>query len=293
MLDCPEIVIIGAGPSGIAAGVQLARYGLKPIIIEKKAIGGLVKNAWNIENYLPFTKGIAGVDFVKQLEKSVLKFKLQINFEKVLSLNYNKNWEVITDKKTYNPGIVIVATGTKPRLFPDEINICSLINSKIFYEIYPILNSCNKEIAIAGNGDAAFDYSLNLARKNRVYILNKHDNVKCLLLLKNMAEKNSNIKYIDNIEIKRTDYKLDKLSLFCQRKDEEITMVVDFLVGAIGRQPDLDFLDETVKKQSDILVKEGRLYFTGDVTNGNFRQISIATGDGIKAAMEIYSRLKN
>lgn len=293
MSDCPEIIIIGAGPSGIAAGVQLARYGIKPIIIEKQAIGGLVKNAWNIENYLPFTEGITGVDFVTHLEKSALKYKLQINKEKVLSLNHNKKWEVITDKKTYNPEIVIVATGTKPRLLPEEINISSLVDSKIFYEIYPILNSRNKDIAIAGNGDAAFDYSLNLAKKNTVYILNKHDNVKCLLLLKDMAEKNSNIKYIDHIEIKRADFKQDKLNLFCLRKNEELMLVVDFLVGAVGRQPDLDFLDEEVKKQADIMVKEGRLYFIGDVINGKFRQISIAIGDGIRTAMEIYSRLES
>jgi thioredoxin reductase len=67
---------------------------------------------------------------------------------------------------------------------------------------------------------------------------------------------------------------------------------VDFLVGAIGRDPQLDFVSGQFVEKAIQLESSGDLYYVGDVVNGLYRQTAIAVGDGILTAMKIYGRLK-
>jgi thioredoxin reductase len=67
---------------------------------------------------------------------------------------------------------------------------------------------------------------------------------------------------------------------------------VDYLIGAIGREPNLDFISGQFSEKAIQLENSGKLYFVGDVVNGLFRQTAIAVGDGILAAMKIYKYLK-
>jgi thioredoxin reductase len=64
------------------------------------------------------------------------------------------------------------------------------------------------------------------------------------------------------------------------------------LIGAIGRIPKMEFISDRLRNQVEELKKEQLLYFIGDVKNGIFRQTSIAVGDGVRAAMQIHSKLK-
>ena len=66
-----EVAIIGAGPSGIATAIQLKRYGIEPVILEKEEIGGVLKNANLVENYPGFPDGISGPELVKLFKKQV------------------------------------------------------------------------------------------------------------------------------------------------------------------------------------------------------------------------------
>jgi pyruvate/2-oxoglutarate dehydrogenase complex dihydrolipoamide dehydrogenase (E3) component len=66
----------------------------------------------------------------------------------------------------------------------------------------------------------------------------------------------------------------------------------DFLIGALGRRPNLDFISADLLRQTSRLEKQGRLYRIGDVANGLYRQTAIAAGQGLLAAMQIY-RLQN
>jgi thioredoxin reductase len=67
---------------------------------------------------------------------------------------------------------------------------------------------------------------------------------------------------------------------------------VDYLIGAIGREPNLDFISGQFSEKAIQLENSGKLYYVGDVVNGLFRQTAIAVGDGILAAMKIYKYLK-
>mgnify|MGYP000197514443 CR=1 FL=1 len=279
-----EIGIIGAGPSGIACAIQLKRYGIDYLFFERENSGGLIKNAFLIENYLGFPEGITGEEFVQLLKNQIQKHRIKIIKEDVVSVRYRNNkFYIRTKNGNYQTSILVVATGTIPK--PLTVPVGKDCKSRIFYEVYPLRKIRNKLVAVIGSGDAGFDYALSLSKKNKVLILNRTERIKCLPVLFQRVMQNKKINYLAGVEIKRIEFEDKKLALYTSRKKK---IIVDYLVVAIGRKPNLNFFDRSLKEKIKILEKRRKLYIIGDAKNGIFRQTAIAVGDGIKAAMEIY-----
>ena len=288
-----DVIIIGAGPGGLATGLQLMRYGIKAPIFEQDKIGGLLRNANLVENYPGFPDGIPGSDLVRLFEEHAQVNSLQITPERVIDLNHNeKQFEVRTSRKVYQSRIVVIATGTKPRRFTD-LDIPAQFSNQVLYEVYPVLSLEGRRIAIVGAGDAAFDYALNLSRKNQIMVLNRGEQIKCLPLLWDRASASPNISYHPYTQIsKLTTCNGQEMCLECITPDGINSIKVDLLIGAIGRDPQLDFISGIFHQEAIQLESSGELYYVGDVANGVYRQTSIAVGDGILAAMKIYRHLK-
>jgi thioredoxin reductase (NADPH) len=289
-VDGYEVVIIGAGPAGIAAAIQLKRYNIEPLILEQDEIGGLLRNAHLVENYPGFPEGMSGIDLVALFQKQFKNAGVEVSFEAVLELDYRDGTFFIkTDSQEVEAIIVVIATGTKPRKL-NNIKIADDIQSRIFYDIYSIFDIKEKNIAIMGAGDAAFDYALSLARNNEVVILNRSSQIKCLPLLWERCMKSESIIYMHNITVKEILKKDNNALIACidNESNEEKQFEVDYVIGAIGREPALDFLADKLKKNLETLTKMSKLYMIGDVRNGLNRQTAIAVGDGVRAAMEIY-----
>jgi thioredoxin reductase len=292
-METEQVAIIGAGPSGLTTALQLKRYGITPRVFEKNDIGGLLNNANLVENYPGFPGGIPGIDLVKLFEEQVKHIPVEVTYEEVTSVAYERNWfRLVTDTKEYRSSILVIASGTKPRRFTD-INIPGELDDRVFYEVAPLLGIVGKRIAIVGAGDAAFDYALNLGKKNKVDILNRSHMVKCLPLLWQRASSYETITYhqstfITGLESSPTG----GMSLACETPSGSINIRADYLIGAIGRDPQLDFIPQSLSDKLIELEEDGNLYIIGDVKNGKFRQTAIAVGEGIMAAMKIYRYLK-
>jgi thioredoxin reductase len=222
-----------------------------------------------------------------------LNLDIDVTLEEVLELEYEQNlFQARTGQTSYRSQVAVIATGTKPcRL--NTLAIPEELTERVFYEVYNLLELEGTNISIIGSGDAAFDYALNLGRKNRVMILNRGEKPKCLPLLWERAQKVSAITYKNNIEVS----KLSKdpgggMFMDCQSREGELQFHADYLVGAIGREPRLDYISDALLKQAPALEEQGILYHIGDVKNGIYRQTSIAVGEGVLAAMRIYRQLK-
>ncbi|RKZ35085.1 hypothetical protein DRQ33_00545 [bacterium] len=286
-----DVVIIGCGPAGLSTAMQLERYGIKPLVIEKCSVGGLIRNANCIQNYPGFPDGIAGIEFVELLKNQAELYNIDILFDEVNKLTFGQNkFMVSTSSCEIVSNIVVIASGTTPKKCED-ITISSTARKKIFYEIYPMRNFCNKHIGIIGAGDCAFDYSLTLAKSNYLYIFNRSDKVSCLPILWEKVKQNENIRYFSNRKIISLDSENNKLRAIFRRNNDNENFIFDYIVFAIGRMPEIGFLDSSVITQQKRLIAENRLFFAGDVNNGIFRQISIAVGDGVRTAMKIYQNL--
>jgi thioredoxin reductase (NADPH) len=285
-----SVAIVGAGPSGIAMAIQLKRYGLEPAVFEKDQPGGLLKNANLVENYPGFPGGIRGTELVELMVNQLDELRVNVLPEEVINLDYRGDAFVLrTDKKRYRFQKVAVASGTKPiRESLAEAN--SQAARFIHYEVYPLIKEKWKKIVIVGAGDAAFDYALNLAWQNEIIILNRGSVIDSLPLLVERAKNHPNITYFQNTAISRLD--LDesgaRANLLCTSPAGMRKIVADFLIFAIGRTPCTDYLTKTMLECQDELIANQRLYMIGDVKNDIFRQTSIAVGDGVLAAMQLY-----
>jgi thioredoxin reductase len=292
-VNIEDVIIIGAGPGGLATALQLKRYGINPLVFEQEQIGGLLHNANLVENYPGFPGGIPGPELVQLFKDQAQDLLTTIAHARVEELNYLENkFRVTTAKQVYQSRTVVIATGTKPRQFSD-INIPVDLQNRVYYEVYPLLDLHGKRIAITGAGDAAFDYALNLGESNDILILNRGEQISCLPLLWERARKSPRIQYFQNTRISQLSTTPDKkMVLECSTPIGHNILKVDFLIGAIGRDPQLDIVSGQFVEKAIQLESSGDLYYVGDVVNGLYRQTAIAVGDGILTAMKIYGRLK-
>jgi thioredoxin reductase len=292
-MKAEDVIIIGAGPAGIAAAIQLRRQGINPVVFEKDMIGGLLRNANLVENYPGFPGGISGVDLVALFEKQLAVHTMAVIPEEVANLDFADGIFIAqTPAEKYYSRMALVASGTKPKEFTD-IEIPSAVRPRVHYEVYPILKEENKRIVIVGAGDAAFDYALNLQKHNEVTIINRCDSSRCLPLLRKRAEKSDSIRYHDNTRISEIRQNSGgQIRIQCMTPDETAEFDADFLVFAIGRDPRLDFLSKNLRQAKHALEQEEILYFLGDVKSGIYRQTSIAIGDAVMAAMKIGRKLQ-
>lgn len=277
------VAIIGAGPAGIACAIQLKRYNIEPIIFEKNKIGGLLINANFVENYPGFYTGITGANLVNAFKKHLNKYHIKVINKEVLSLDYFKNQFVIKTKGgIYNFPIVMIASGTIPEEIP--LKYPAAVKHKIIYEVKKLKNIHHKNIIIIGGGDAAFDYGLNLAKKNKIMILCRSNRFKCLPVLYERALKNKNIKLYTGTVVKNIKTEENHLKIECTKNRN---LSCDILLIAIGRKPNLVFISDRLNNKLKKLEKQHKLYIIGDAKNKIYRQTGIAIGDGIKTAMEI------
>lgn len=290
-----KIVIIGGGPAGATAAIQMARYGLPALLIERREIGGLLWNANLIENYPGFPSGVSGMKLIGLLKKQMEKVGVDIERAEVSHVDWaEERFTITTDVAEYSANYLIVASGTKSNPLPNVIQ--ADVRKWVWTEVWPLSDIKDTHVAIVGAGDAAFDYALNLSKnRNIVTILNRGDSVKCLRLLFDRASKEPCINYWKNVALKeiKTSNWPTRIEVRCDTEEgEDVSIYVDHVLFAIGRHANLDFLSERIRDLESELVASGRLYFAGDVKNDQLRQVAIAAGDGLRAAMQIYSRMR-
>jgi len=267
----------------VAAAIQLHRYGIQPLLLERLTLGGLLNNANLVENYPGFPDGIEGPQLVKLMQSHVEAVAVTIRYEEVVALRHAGNmFEVKTAANCYQTPAVIIASGTKP-LLANDLVIDEAAADTVFYEVFPMRQRHGQRIAIVGAGDAAFDYALNLSRQNTICLLNRGNRIKALPLLVERVQASLSITYEPNVCLNTITCENNSyVSLHGLQNSQAYQIEADAVVFAIGREPQLDFLTPDLHADID------NLYFAGDVKNGRFRQTAIAVADGIKAAMRIF-----
>lgn len=299
MKNLPKsIAIIGAGPAGLAAALQLQRYSISPIIFSHQPNQSLLRNAGKIENYLGMAPGISGEKLLANFYTQATIQHLTIIPEAVTQLDFQSQaqcFQLKTSCINYYFDKVIIASGTKPLLLPQLTKHADLLDKKFFYEIFPLRHKKHKKIIIIGGGDVAFDYALNLHPSNKIIIVCRSSKPKALPLLVQRAYQTNNITIIlsNNLQSILLRPNADLSCIFQQNHQNIRSLLADYLVIAIGRKPQKDFYSKTLAKSEASLRKQGLLYLIGDVKNSIYRQTAIAVGDGINAAMKIALDDKN
>jgi thioredoxin reductase (NADPH) len=282
-----DVAVIGGGPAGISASIYLKRADIDVILFEKDEIGGLLLNAHLVENYPGFPNGISGKNLCKLFKNHLKKWKIKTIFEGVKNITIeNNHYTIRTQHDVIKSKSVILSTGTIPKIIgiDGEQNLSGKL---LFYEVKDILPKLknNDTVIVIGGGDAAFDYSLNLA-ENDIFIdlYYRSNNPKCLKLLGEKVKKCSKIKCHSNFEpIKIIENQGKPEVTFKSVKTLKVTKKKsDYILIACGRKPNKNLIKKELKKNNI-----PGFYIAGDVITGRFRQVGIAVGEGIHVAMNV------
>ena len=295
MLGQEEIAIIGAGPAGAAAAVQLRRMGSDPLVFEEGQPGGLLRSANLVENYPGFPDGIAGKELAELIAKQMERFRVRLINEKVISLDYRGGQFFLQCRSGIcRAGTAILSAGTVPRK-DHGIVVSGGAADQVFYNLESIGEGA--DTVIIGAGDAAFDYALNLGTRNRILILGRSNKPRALKVLVERAEERESIDYLGNVEVSVIEAEKGELLLRLKNHPEQKfpepfdsgipgAARAGNVLFATGRCPATGFLSDRLIEVSKDLERQGRLFFAGDIRGRRCRQAAVAAGDGLRAAMK-------
>lgn len=298
-----DIIIIGAGPTGFAAGIYAARREMKALIIGKETGGQLIWAA-DIENYPGFNQ-IQNTDLINKMADQVKALGIEIKnlevnkIEKIEEGNFN----VYTSKEKFEAKTVLVAIGLTPRrlAIPGEVELTAKGVSYCANCDGPFFRG--KTIAVVGGGNAAMD-AVDVMSKiaKKVYLIHRQEEFKAFASSIQEAADEGDVEFILNSEVKEIigKEKVEKIKIFNNKTNENSELAVDGIFIEVGRiaATDLvkDFADRNEKME--ILVDEkcatktGGLFAAGDVTQVPFKQITVACGQGTIAALAAYQYIQ-
>jgi len=290
-----KIAIIGGGPAGISASIQLMRGGFDFILISEN-LGGTIRNANRIENLVGFPTSITGEEFVQLMKQQIEALNIPYLQEKVLSLQrLKKKYEIQCISHRIESDFVIVATGTTPRTLNIEGEKEAVAQGFLYYEISSLPKKCSdKSILIIGSGDIAYDYALHLqSYAKSIMILQRSRCSNALILLQQRATNAPNIKILKEKTVSQIKITSNMVQCMLESLEGIEIINIDVIVVAIGRNPNTSILSQELLGEWHANHKNETLHFVGDVHTGIFRQISIAIGEGMKAAMETGQIIQN
>lgn len=283
--------IIGAGPAGISAAVQLCRSDFPVRLFEGGTPGGLIRNAWRVEN-LSVCPAAPGSMVADRLAASLEQSGAELVRSRVLRVEYEEERDVFVVQCTrgeYRFHTLLVASGTRPGPWPLQDEAEAVVKGYLHRQVAG-LDSRGGVWGVVGSGDAAFDYALSLNERGAsVVLLVRGEQVRALpRLQREVFSRRDGIRFRTRTSCVEAGLGTEKpLRLKIQTDQKPETLDLDGLVGAIGRVPSVEFLSGAILRDSAQLRRAGRLFSIGDVNGGRFRQVGIALGEGLQAAMRV------
>jgi len=293
-----DIVVVGAGPGGLCAGLYGARARRKTICLEKYLPGGQIANTEEVEDYIGFDL-ISGAELAMKMAEHAKKFGLEIGSEEVEEIYAEGDDKIVrcASGNTYRAKAVILSTGGSPVKLgiPGEaeyagkgVSYCAICDGAFFKD---------QIIAVVGGGDAAVEEGGYLTKfGTRVYIIHRRDELRAQKIIQKRAEDNPKIEFIwDTVveSINGNERQVTDIALKNVKTGETSKLEVGAIFPFIGFHPNSDVTREELKKDAGgYIVTNDRMetsikgiFACGDVRSQLVRQITNAVGDGTTAAV--------
>lgn len=292
-----DIVIIGGGPAGLAAGLYAARGNMKTIILEKLIPGGQLNNTQDVENY-PGMDHMTGPQISQAMEEQTKRFGCEIiNNCNIASVELTKDKKIVdSDKGLFSAKALIIATGSEYRKLnvPGEkeyagrgVSYCAVCDGAFFKE---------KELVVVGGGDSAVEEGTFLTKfASKVTIVHRRDKFRAEKIIQDRAFKNPKITVIWDTsvpEINGNGNGVVGVKLKNIKTNEEKDFKCDGVFIYIGLDPNSQLFNGKVAMDSGekIITNEKMetnipgVYAAGDVRETPLKQAVTAASDGSLAA---------
>jgi thioredoxin reductase (NADPH) len=300
-----ELLIIGAGAGGLAAGIYGARSGLKTLVIDEKLAGGTAADAPMVENYPGFPQ-ITGGELAQKMVLHCKKAGAVIHeIETVTALDLADERKIVrTNRAEYEAKAVIIATGSHYREIGVKgekefrgrgVSYCGVCDGPFFK---------GKRVLVIGGGNSAATTTLYLSGiAAEVVVTHRRDAFRAEdALVKDIASK-ENVQVFWNTEVKeiKGEKLVNKVIVYHNKAGETKEIAVDAVFVQIGEAPNSQIAREAGLKvdehgyiKTDVFQRTSMagVYAAGDVTSHPVKQVGTAVGQGITAALEAYSYIR-
>lgn len=294
-----ELIIVGAGPAGITAGIYAARKKIDFLIITKD-IGGQATLSSDIENYTGY-QFITGVELAQKFREHLELFKIKIKEGETVT-SVKKEGDVIkigTDKGRYESKTVIIASGRVPRRLGVEgeqefknrgVTYCATCDAPLFADM---------SVAIIGGGNAGLDATLQLIKiAKKIYLIEMLPQLPADPIMVEKAKNSGKVVIYTNTKVKKIygDNLVKGIKVLREGKVEDLAVEGVFI--EIGSIPASDFVRDVQKNEAgEIMVNCScktnipQIFAAGDVTDVPAKQIIVACGEGAKATLSAFEYL--
>jgi len=299
-----DLVIIGAGPAGLTAGIYAARARMNVLLLEKTEPGGQILVTDWVENYPGFPEGISGFDLAEKIKTQAEAMGLKIETAEVHSLNLSRELKKITLKeRSITTKSLIIASGASPKklgigedkFMGKGISFCATCDAPFFRD---------KIVVAIGGGDTAVQEAIFLTKfAKKVYLVHRRDTLRATKILQERAFENRKIEFVwDSIPTGVEGFfGVEGVKVKNVKTNEEKTLKADGCFIWVGILPNTSFLNDAVKTdESGFILTDAKMqtsvpgvYAVGDVRNTPLRQISTAVGDAAIAAVSAEHFIEN
>lgn len=298
-----DLVIIGAGPAGLTAGIYAVRAGLKAVVLEKHLVGGQVALTPVVENYPGFT-AVPGKQLMDIMSEHAREYVPVHEGESVETIDMNETITVTTSRGIYSAKAVILAMGAayrtlgadgEDRYFGHGINYCASCDGYLYK---------GKSVAIIGGGNTALTDALHLKNLGvDVTVIHRRDTFRAQKSLQESVEREG-IPVIWNTvidEIQGDGRRVNNLKLRNLMTRAVTDLPVNGAFVAIGQEPATELAkslgvelkpDGFIKVGADMRTNVPHIYAAGDLTGG-LQQIVTAIGEGSIAAMSAFEDISH
>jgi thioredoxin reductase (NADPH) len=302
-----DVIIIGSGPTGLTAGMYLAREGMEVMVIERAGIGGQAGVTQVLENFPGFDEGISGSDFADRLCRQACRFGVEIlQANEVVKVFRQESYlcAVTSNGVEYGAKAILLATGARYRrmnipgeeaLIGSSIHFCATCDGA-FYK--------GKKLLVVGGGNSGFEEGLFLTKFARqVDIIEFQPAVKASYLLQEKVAQMPNMSVITNHAVNEFLVKNRRLSgvVVTDRASGAIkNWDYDGVFVFIGLDPNSSLARDNVgtdafgfyETDKTLMTRFPGLFAAGDVRAGSTKQAAAAAGEGATAALMIREYLK-
>lgn len=293
-----NLVIIGAGPAGMAAALYAARADLSPLLITGTQIGGQVAISHLVENYPGFVDGTGGAELSELLQKHAEKFGARFEFDQVTAVDLSSQpYKVTLYSREVLAHTIIIATGAdsihldvpgEKKLTGRGVSYCATCDGFFFR---------GKDVLVVGGGDSALEEAIFLTRfASSVTIVHRRDDLRGGIILERRAKENPKIKFRLNSVITEIfgDNAVDSAKVKNVISGEEQVISTQGVFIFIGHKPNTGLftgvldLDEHGYLKTDVSMKTRLpgVFVAGEAADPNYRQVITSAGMGAAAAIQ-------
>lgn len=299
--DIHEVVMVGAGPSALAAAIYTTREDIDTTLYEKAVVGGLAAITDKVDNYPGFPDGIEGMTLADQLQKQAERFGAKIAYGDVSALRQEDGVNILTvDGKDVRARAVLIATGSdynklgipgEAEYYGRGVHYCATCDGAFYRD---------KRLVVVGGGNSGVQEALFLTRFASHIDLLVRSSVKASQVLQDELQK--------HVDSGKVTIHLETVPTAIIAGDNGVTAVTvehagesrdietDGVFVFIGLKPNTGFLDGSgveldelglVETDEHLMTNLPGVFASGDVRSGATMQVASAVGEGATAALGI------